>query len=88
MFGEKRIMKFFYTARLGGAMTGKPSNATLCRECGKCVEKCPQDLAIPELLKDVAKEFEGLWFRPMVVLLKIGVTLQSWWTMHRPRRRR
>ena len=31
------------------ALTGK---AALCRLCGKCVEKCPQDLAIPERLSE------------------------------------
>jgi predicted aldo/keto reductase-like oxidoreductase len=29
------------------------NRASACRECGKCVPKCPQQLAIPELLKKV-----------------------------------
>ncbi len=32
--------------------------ASDCIECGACVQKCPQHLAIPEYLKDVAKKFE------------------------------
>jgi len=29
------------------------NRASACEECGKCVTKCPQQLAIPELLKKV-----------------------------------
>ena len=35
---------------------GKPSD---CIECGMCESACPQHLSIRELLKEVAKEFEG-----------------------------
>jgi len=37
---------------------GEKAKASLCVNCGQCVEKCPQSLPIPELLKKVAKEFE------------------------------
>jgi predicted aldo/keto reductase-like oxidoreductase len=86
MFGSKRLTRFFYAARMGGAMTGKASNASLCKECGNCVKACPQGLPIPDLLKDVSKEFEGSWFKPKVWFLKRGVAIQSWLTAHRPRR--
>ncbi len=33
-------------------------NASACIECGQCVSACPQNLNIPELLKDVAKLFD------------------------------
>ena len=33
--------------------------ASQCIECGQCVEKCPQSLKIPDLLKAVAEELEG-----------------------------
>ena len=33
------------------------ASADFCTECGECVEKCPQDIPIPERLRDVAKQF-------------------------------
>lgn len=33
-------------------------SANFCIECGECVEKCPQDIPIPERLRDVAEHFE------------------------------
>lgn len=87
MFGEKRTAQFFYMVRLGGAMSGKASNASLCTACGKCVEACPQGLQIPSLLKDVRKEFEGFWFKPLVRLIRLGVTLRARWNANRPGRR-
>jgi predicted aldo/keto reductase-like oxidoreductase len=86
MFGNKRLTKFFYAARMGGAMTGTPSNASLCKECGNCVKACPQGLPIPDLLRDVSREFEGFWFKPKVWFLKRGAVVQSWLAAHRPRR--
>lgn len=35
---------------LGGKGSG---NASLCIECGECLEKCPQNIQIPEVLKKV-----------------------------------
>jgi predicted aldo/keto reductase-like oxidoreductase len=86
MAGNKRLTRFFYAARMGGAMTGKASNASLCKGCGNCVKACPQGLPIPDLLKDVSKEFEGFWFKPKVWSLKRGAAIQSWLATHRPRR--
>jgi uncharacterized protein len=42
-----------------GAMTSRPASASLCRECGACVPRCPQGISIPGELKKVAKELEG-----------------------------
>ena len=33
--------------------------ASDCIECELCLEECPQDINIPDVLKDVAKEFEN-----------------------------
>jgi len=37
----------------------KPAGASAesCIECGECVEKCPQNIPIPERLREVAEEF-------------------------------
>lgn len=52
-----------------GAVTGgEPSFASRCEGCGVCVERCPQGLPIPDLMRDVAAVFEGpflplkMWF--------------------------
>jgi hypothetical protein len=88
MFGGKKILQFFYLARMGGAMSGSVSKASLCIECGKCLEKCPQHLDIPTLLKDVAGEFEGFWFRPSVWLLRRAALFQDWWARLKHRLRK
>ena len=52
--------KFMYAARLGGAVAlGKPEFASLCVQCGQCVEKCPQHIDIPVILESVVEELEG-----------------------------
>ena len=51
--------KFFYVVKLGGFISGQRGYASQCEQCGDCVVKCPQNLAIPDLLEKVAAEFEG-----------------------------
>ena len=58
-FGMQRDAAFLYVLRLGGVLTGAPAYASLCQQCGDCVQKCPQGLEVPLLLEDVVKEFEG-----------------------------
>jgi predicted aldo/keto reductase-like oxidoreductase len=56
MFGDERAA-LVYMLRYSG-VTGFPSYASLCNDCGQCEELCPQHLPIPDLLRDVAKEFD------------------------------
>ncbi|MBP2172544.1 aldo/keto reductase [Methanococcus voltae] len=50
--------KLDYMKDIGG-VNGVWKNASKCIECNECIEKCPQHLDIPNLLKKVALEFEG-----------------------------
>ena len=53
-----------------GAMSKKPAYASMCIQCGKCESHCPQDIAIREELKMVAKEMEGVFFKPVVSIIR------------------
>ena len=45
---------------------GSQSDASLCKNCGKCAGACPQGIAIPAELKKVSGHLGGL---PTKVLL-------------------
>ncbi len=49
----------FYLATVGGLVSGRSGLAGNCTSCGACLPKCPQSLAIPDLMKQVSKEYEG-----------------------------
>jgi len=61
MFGNVEGARFKYAVRMSGVFTNtEPGGfASQCIECGQCMEKCPQSLKIPDLLKAVAEELEG-----------------------------
>lgn len=60
VFGNVSEKQLRYAARLGGVISGgKAGLASQCILCGECMKKCPQNLNIPDLLKDVVEEFEG-----------------------------
>ncbi len=61
-------VKTFYWMQLAG-LNGKPSHASLCTGCGKCVKLCPQSIAIPKELGVVAKDLEGPFMKPVI---KVG----------------
>jgi predicted aldo/keto reductase-like oxidoreductase len=67
--GDTQMVRMFYAGQLGGIM-GEKANASLCQDCGKCVEVCPQHIAIPEELKHVAEELEGEGFPETVEAFK------------------
>ncbi len=63
--------KFMYAARLGGAVAlGDPEFASLCVQCGQCVEKCPQHIDIPTVLESVVEELEGFDLEQRVAMAK------------------
>lgn len=60
MFGNPEESKRMYTNFVqGGILNREPGFASQCVECGECLEKCPQQIAIPEVLKQVVAEMEG-----------------------------
>lgn len=66
-FKDKQA-RLFYLFQNGGVVTDKPTLASQCKQCDKCVEKCPQDLPIPDLLEEVAEDMEGFLTKPLIWL--------------------
>ncbi len=58
MFGTAEQTKFVYAIRLSGLLSGRAGFASQCIQCGECLDKCPQELPIPELLENVVHELE------------------------------
>jgi predicted aldo/keto reductase-like oxidoreductase len=85
IFGQKRQTRMMYALGLGD-LNGKPAYASQCKDCGKCEEACPQHLPIPELLKDVAGEFEGLSMRPITWFIKGFLAMQRRSSLRKARR--
>lgn len=57
---DPETVKFMYAARAGGALgLDDPEFASLCVQCGQCLEKCPQHIDIPAVLGSVVEELEG-----------------------------
>jgi predicted aldo/keto reductase-like oxidoreductase len=60
MFGARQEVKFTYALRMSGVvMDGTPGYASQCTQCGACLEKCPQQIRVPDVLAEVATELEG-----------------------------
>ncbi len=57
--------RMLYLSMTIGKDGEKPSYASLCKSCGKCEQHCPQHLPIRRHLKEVAREMEGFYFRPL-----------------------
>jgi len=76
VFGE-RGAKLVYVFRIGSSGE-EPAFASRCERCGKCEKKCPQHLPIPDLLDEVAQEFEGRWTNAAVWGFKRFMAYQRW----------
>ncbi|HEY5586891.1 MAG TPA: aldo/keto reductase [Ruminiclostridium sp.] len=64
---RKVRMRYFLNL---GATASKPSYASQCKSCGKCESHCPQNIAIRSQLKTVSKEMEGVFYRPIVHIVR------------------
>ena len=65
----KKAGSLEYMASLSGVDGGKRSYASLCKDCGKCEQHCPQHLPIRKHLKEVSKEMEPFFFKPLVGMI-------------------
>jgi hypothetical protein len=69
--GLNRMMtRGFYGLQLMGGM-GTLADASLCRNCGKCIKTCPQKIAIPQELKKVKSTLGGLSTKIMIPLIRL-----------------
>jgi len=60
LFGNTEEAKYMYAVRMSGVISGdKPGFASECVQCGECLEKCPQNIAIPDELETIVGEMEG-----------------------------
>jgi predicted aldo/keto reductase-like oxidoreductase len=69
LFNEKSY-QLSYTGFTIGVDSGKPSYASLCRDCGKCEKRCPQSLPIRKHLREVSKDMEPFYFKPVAGLVR------------------
>lgn len=76
-FFKARNARWQYIGFAGGLMSGTPSFASLCRECGKCEKVCPQQLPIREKLREVAADMEPRILRPAFRLVRKYYSLRS-----------
>ena len=72
MFGDEQRSRAMYAMMLMGGLTGKRSDASLCKECKKCMERCPQHISIPEKLKLVSKDLGGPKTEAIFAMRKSG----------------
>jgi hypothetical protein len=70
--GVNRLMaRGMYGLALMGGMSGVRADASLCRNCGKCVKACPQKIVIPEELRKVRRTLGGLRTRAMIPVVRL-----------------
>lgn len=63
--------RFMYASRPGGAVgLGEPEFASLCVQCGQCLEKCLQHIDIPAMLESAVEELEGPDFEQRVAMAR------------------
>lgn len=74
---DDKTTKFHYMGMLVGTDGGKPSYASLCKNCGKCEKHCPQHIQIRNELKAVSKEMESFYFKPLAGVLHGYYSLRS-----------
>ncbi len=74
LFNAGFMNRAWYLAMNQGGGDKKPSFASQCVDCGKCLEHCPQNIQIPTHLKQVEKEFEGWMKKPLIYLVNTAMS--------------
>jgi len=72
MFGDEQKSRAMYAMMLMGGLTGKRSDASLCKECKKCNARCPQHIEIPQELKSVLNDLGGPKTEAIFAMRKSG----------------
>jgi uncharacterized protein len=70
MFDKKLYSGAMYAVMLKGVLHGDSVDASLCKNCGACTKKCPQQIAIPDKLKEVNRKLGGFQTKIMVPIIK------------------
>lgn len=70
MFGKTPEVPFMYVARMSGLTAEQSGYASQCVQCGECLEKCPQQIHIPEFLEKVAQELESGDIKQMEMMVR------------------
>ena len=69
LFKAKRS-RLQYIAFAGAITGGRPSYASMCKNCGKCEKVCPQHIPIREKLREVTGDMEPTILRPALWLVR------------------
>jgi len=69
LFRQGLMSKMMYIMHMGGTLGRDPSLASLCEDCGVCMENCPQKINISSELVKVSNEFEGPMTKPLIFII-------------------
>ena len=72
MFGDEQRSRFMYAMRLMGGFGGKRCDASLCKECKQCMDRCPQHIVIPQQLKSVLNDLGGSKTEAIIAMRNSG----------------
>ncbi len=73
LFNAGFMNRAMYLMQNQGGENKKPSFASQCVNCGKCIKHCPQHIQIPSELKKVEREFEGILKKPILFLVNAAL---------------